>query len=235
MSKRSHIDSRKIQILGLVVKEYIQTGNVTGSKSLVKNQENLQVSPATVRNDMKSLEDMGLIYQPYNSAGRLPTTPGIRMYVDYLMDVFPRNYLEVQNTKHEHEDLQIDHTYELIDKLAKTTGEIAFACFPDTKQLYYVGVSSFLQKNSEELGKKVFDVIDVLENRYMFMRTLLGLDVSQRLSVYIGEENVIPQLSECSLTVKRVSFRWHEGFLGILGGKRTDYAFNISALRSLLD
>jgi len=121
MSKRANIDSRKIQILGLVVKEYIQTGNVTGSKSLVKNEDDLQVSPATVRNDMKSLETMGLIYQPYNSAGRLPTTPGIRMYVDYLMDVFPTNYLEEENREYDSEDLQIDHTFELIGKLATST------------------------------------------------------------------------------------------------------------------
>lgn len=185
LAKKSNIDNRKVQILGLVVKEYIETGNVTGSKSLVKNQDDLNVSPATVRNDMKSLEEMGLIYQPYNSAGRLPTTPGIRMYVDYLMEIFPQNYLEEENKEYDSEDLEIDHTYELIDKLAQTTGEIAFACFPDKKQLYYVGVSSFLQKNADELGEKVFDVIDVLENRYMFMRTLKNLDVGAKLSVYI--------------------------------------------------
>ena len=74
MKKQANIDARKIQILGLIVQEYIQTGSVTGSKSLVRNQTEITVSPATVRNDMNALEKMGLIYQPYNSAGRLPTT-----------------------------------------------------------------------------------------------------------------------------------------------------------------
>lgn len=53
----------------------------------------MDVSSATVRNDMKQLEEMGLIFQPYNSAGRLPTTRGIRMYVDYLMEVASQRYL----------------------------------------------------------------------------------------------------------------------------------------------
>lgn len=67
------IDQRKIHILKIVVEEYLKTGEVTGSKSLLKKHD-LQVSSATVRNDMASLEKMGLIFQPYNSAGRLPTT-----------------------------------------------------------------------------------------------------------------------------------------------------------------
>lgn len=53
----------------------------------------MPISAATVRNDMKQLEEMGLIYQPYNSAGRLPTTRGIRMYVDYLIDRAPQKYI----------------------------------------------------------------------------------------------------------------------------------------------
>ena len=64
------VDLRKIQILKIIVEEYIQTGDIVGSKSLLKKHE-IGVSSATVRNDMASLEKMGLIFQPYNSAGRL--------------------------------------------------------------------------------------------------------------------------------------------------------------------
>ena len=67
------IDARKIEILKYIVEDYIQTGDIAGSKSFLRKHP-LDVSPATVRNDMSSLEKMGLIFQPYNSAGRLPTT-----------------------------------------------------------------------------------------------------------------------------------------------------------------
>ena len=66
------IKERKIQILKLIVEEYLKTGEIMGSKNLLKKYD-LQVSSATIRNDMLSLEKMGLIFQPYNSAGRLPT------------------------------------------------------------------------------------------------------------------------------------------------------------------
>ncbi len=90
------IDQRKIQILKIIVEEYIRTGDITGSKSLLK-KHNLQVSPATVRNDMMGLESMGLIFQPYNSAGRLPTPRGIRVFVDYLMETLPNILIREEN------------------------------------------------------------------------------------------------------------------------------------------
>lgn len=67
------IQERKIQVLKYIIEEYLKTGEITGSKSLLKKYD-LQVSSATIRNDMAALEKMGLIFQPYNSAGRLPTT-----------------------------------------------------------------------------------------------------------------------------------------------------------------
>ena len=68
----SKIQDRKVQVLKFIVEEYLKTGEIMGSKNLLSKYD-LQVSSATVRNDMASLEDMGLIFQPYNSAGRLPT------------------------------------------------------------------------------------------------------------------------------------------------------------------
>jgi heat-inducible transcriptional repressor len=61
------IDLRKIQVLKIIVEEYLKTGEITGSKSLLKKHD-MGVSSATVRNDMAALEKMGLIFQPYNSA-----------------------------------------------------------------------------------------------------------------------------------------------------------------------
>ena len=61
------IQKRQIQILKHIIEEYIKTGDITGSKSLLAKHD-LHVSSATVRNDMASLEKMGLLFQPYNSA-----------------------------------------------------------------------------------------------------------------------------------------------------------------------
>ena len=67
------LTQRNIEILKIIIEEYIKTGEVLGSKMLLKKYD-LGVSSATVRNDMALLEKLELIYQPYNSAGRLPTS-----------------------------------------------------------------------------------------------------------------------------------------------------------------
>jgi heat-inducible transcriptional repressor len=121
------IDLRKIQILKIIVEEYIQTGDIVGSKSLLKKHE-IGVSSATVRNDMASLEKMGLIFQPYNSAGRLPTTRGIRVFVDYLMEHMLPQFIEAENEfidRRERERVD-DALYSIVASLTKATKEITF-------------------------------------------------------------------------------------------------------------
>ncbi|NLP43468.1 MAG: heat-inducible transcription repressor HrcA [Peptococcaceae bacterium] len=79
------IDERKQKILKAIVQDYIATAEPVGSRTISKKFE-LGVSPATIRNEMSDLEEMGLIEQPHTSAGRIPSDAGYRYYVDYLMD-----------------------------------------------------------------------------------------------------------------------------------------------------
>ena len=78
------VDERKLKILSAIVEEYIVSGEPIGSKALLDKLE-ISVSPATVRNDMAVLEQMGFLEQPHTSAGRVPTFNGYRLYVDKLM------------------------------------------------------------------------------------------------------------------------------------------------------
>lgn len=142
------IDQRKIQILKYIIEEYIKTGEITGSKSLLTKYD-LHVSSATVRNDMMSLEKMGLIFQPYNSAGRLPTNRGLRVFVDYLMEALPAVFLEAEEQYvRKLENNRIDDIlYTLVSRLTKITGEITFASIPSLGASYYVGLSNYLDRN----------------------------------------------------------------------------------------
>jgi len=78
------LDDRKKTILEAVVKDYVKTAEPIGSRAIVRKY-NLGVSPATVRNEMADLEEMGFLEQPHTSAGRIPSESGFRYYVDYLM------------------------------------------------------------------------------------------------------------------------------------------------------
>lgn len=78
------LDARKLNILKLVVDRYIRTGEPVGSKTIAEALNNT-VSPATIRNDMASLERMGYLEQPHTSAGRIPSYRGYRFYIANLM------------------------------------------------------------------------------------------------------------------------------------------------------
>ena len=79
------MNDRKLDILFSIINSYIIDGEPIGSKSLA-NDYNMNISPATIRNEMSSLEKMGLIEKAHTSSGRLPSDKGYRMFVDYILE-----------------------------------------------------------------------------------------------------------------------------------------------------
>src|SRR5689334_6297629 len=87
------LDERKLAVLRAIVRDYVSTMEPVGSKSLV-DRHHLDVSPATIRNDMAVLEEQGYITQPHTSAGRIPTDKGYRLFVDRLSGIKPLSSAE---------------------------------------------------------------------------------------------------------------------------------------------
>jgi heat-inducible transcriptional repressor len=87
------LDDRKLAVLRAIIEDYVSTTEPVGSKSLV-DRHKLDVSPATIRNDMAVLEEQGYIAQPHTSAGRIPTDKGYRLFVDRLSTVKPLSAAE---------------------------------------------------------------------------------------------------------------------------------------------
>ncbi len=86
-------EERRLAVLRAIVEDYVSTEEPVGSKALVE-RHGLNVSPATVRNDMAALEDEGYLIQPHTSAGRVPTDKGYRLFVDRLTTVKPMSSAE---------------------------------------------------------------------------------------------------------------------------------------------
>lgn len=82
------MDERKQRVLLATILDYIATADPVGSRTIARKY-NLGVSPATVRNEMSDLEEMGYLEQPHTSAGRIPSQLGYRYYVDFLMKKEP--------------------------------------------------------------------------------------------------------------------------------------------------
>ena len=92
------LDDRKRIILQAIVEDYINTAEPVGSRSISKKPD-LNLSAATIRNEMGDLEEMGLLIQPHTSAGRVPSTNGYRLYVDSLMEKYEMTAAEIEEIK----------------------------------------------------------------------------------------------------------------------------------------
>jgi len=90
------LNERKLIILQAIIKNYLETGEPVGSRTLSKYTE-LNISSATIRNEMADLEELGFIFQPHASAGRIPSDKGYRLYVDMLMREKEEELIELKN------------------------------------------------------------------------------------------------------------------------------------------
>ncbi|GAB4258822.1 MAG: heat-inducible transcriptional repressor HrcA [Methylomicrobium sp.] len=95
MKNKQLLNERSLQLLKALVERYIQDGQPVGSRALSKDSA-LNLSPATIRNVMADLEEMGLIRSPHTSAGRVPTVSGYRLFIDSLLTVKPLNAEELK-------------------------------------------------------------------------------------------------------------------------------------------
>ena len=109
---------RRQKILAAIVEQYIETGEPVGSKALLTKLD-ISVSSATIRNEMSALSELGLIYQPHTSAGRVPTQAGYRYYVDNLMQIS-----ELEDTDRRRIEAGVDYRSGDPEVLLEKAGEV---------------------------------------------------------------------------------------------------------------
>ena len=114
------LDDRKWKIFNAIIKTYLETGEPVGSRTISKYAD-LNLSSATIRNEMADLEEMGLIIQPHTSAGRIPSDQGYRMYVDYLMEQKDKEVKEIQNMMIQKQDRMESVLKQVVKVLANNT------------------------------------------------------------------------------------------------------------------
>lgn len=154
------LDERKIKILQAVVRNYLESGEPVGSRTISKYTD-LNLSSATIRNEMADLEELGLICQPHTSAGRIPTDKGYRLYVDKMLEEKEK---EVEDMKE-----MLLQKEEKIDNLLKKVAKVL------ATNTNYATMISAPQYN---------------KNKLKFIQ-LSRVDEKQLLTVIVTEGNVI--------------------------------------------
>ena len=109
------LNERKVKILQAIIRNYLETGEPVGSRTISKYTD-LNLSSATIRNEMSDLEEMGYILQPHTSAGRIPSDKGYRLYVDTMMEQKDREIEEMKEVMVQKED-KMDQLLKQVAKL----------------------------------------------------------------------------------------------------------------------
>ena len=116
------LPDRKMRILKAIVRNYLETGEPVGSRTISKLTD-LKLSSATIRNEMADLEEMGLITQPHTSAGRIPTDAGYRLYVDDMLSSERKELQDERKQLLDMQDILLERQGKLenlLQKVAKT-------------------------------------------------------------------------------------------------------------------
>ena len=222
-------ENRKLRVLEAIVREYLASAEPVGSGKLVEKYK-LNVSSATIRNDMAELTERGLLEQPHTSAGRRPTEAGYRIYVEEFVGeglLLAQELLQqMQKMTEELIREQEAAARNLARYVSHLTGESVFVGLGDS--VFVTGVSNLFQKpefRTTEMLNEYFYMFDQIDDLVRAVRPRLNSDVV----VYIGEDN--PFCSRLSSVVAR--WNSENDLIGIIGPTRMDYDLNVGVMRSV--
>lgn len=178
------LDERKLKILKAIISNYLETGEPVGSRTISKYTD-LNLSSATIRNEMADLEEFGYIMQPHTSAGRIPTDAGYRLYVDRMM---ADKDGEMEEMKTQLLD-RVDKMESLLKQVAKVLAYNTNYATLVTAPQYQNSKLKFIQLSQVD-EKQLLAVIvvdgNVIKNKLMNVDRLLGNDEVLKLNVLLN-------------------------------------------------
>ncbi|GAB4149382.1 MAG: hypothetical protein OHK0017_13360 [Patescibacteria group bacterium] len=229
---------RQMNILFALVKEYSDTAKLVGSNQ-IKDKFNLDISPATIRNELAHLKKLGYIVQPFTSSGSKPTEKGFRVFVEELMKGLQMTAHEQQKLKKkllEMEEQQHKMHMVITKFLASQSGGVGFS-IGDGNEQYVSGLPHLLTSETNET-ESVATILQFLDNLPNYKTALLEYKDDQnrlkdelhvtnnkdlnRITTVIGKENpIIPLSSEYSLVATEVTLEDGEkSVVGIIASTR---------------
>lgn len=218
------MDSRKEQIFHAVIDQYVKTSEPVGSQSMALLDQ-FRVSPATIRNEMAELEDMGYLTHPYTSAGRIPTEKGYQYYIEHFLSPDEPSKHVISHLKKAYQSAADTGIKNLARATADITSTAVFVAFADN-HLYYTGLSnlfSHTEFSNHELIRSMGEIIDNMDN--IVYRIFDDID---DIEVKIGRQN--PFGDACASIIASYHKKSKKGLMGIIGTMRMDYQKNYSII-----
>lgn len=226
------LTDRQKNLLRAIIEKYIEIAEPVGSETIEK-EASLGVSPATIRNEMVRLTSLGYLRQPHTSAGRIPTSMGMKFYVDQLMEEKALSLKDEVAIKEELSETKVrfDKLLRHATKvLADQTKSLAIAT-DEENDVYAAGMANILdipEFYDIDITKTVLSLLDKAEMLNQITQALLPED---QIKILFGEELGVPYLEPCGFVITRYQMSNHSGILGIIGPSRLNFAVIIPTMR----
>lgn len=201
----SGLTDRQHMILRAIIQNYLESGEPVGSRTLSKSMEP-KLSSATIRNEMADLEDLGYIFQPHTSAGRIPSDKGYRFYVDMLMADKEQELNELKNVMLEKTD-KVDRVLKQAAKvLAANTNYATMVSAPVNRRntLKFIQLSqvdaeqivAVIVMSGNVIKNKIIDVDEEFNNETLFKLNMLLNTTLNGMSIEDINLGLIARLKE---------------------------------------
>lgn len=180
------LDERKKTILTAIIQTYLETGEPVGSRTISKFT-NLNLSSATIRNEMSDLEEMGYIIQPHTSAGRIPSDKGYRLYVDELIRSKDEEIDKVKNVMFKKTDRLEKILKQIAQGLAKRTNYATMISGPSihTNEVKFIQLSRL---NNKQLIAVIVAKGNIMKNSIIDLDGPIKDDEILKLNILLNTE-----------------------------------------------
>lgn len=229
--KKNNLNERQEKLFKLVVETYIKTAEPVGSKFLVK-QEGLDWSEATVRNDLRALEELSYLMHPYTSAGRIPTLSGYRHYLNLInlenLKISSKDEKKIEEIlTGEKQDFE-NGVKTLAKGLAEISNEAIIYVFGGNK-VYYTGLSNLFGKKEFVESKMVVNVSSVFDRCEECLKKF-SETVMDNPKFFLGDEQ--PFGENLSVLATRVR-KEKTDMIIMVGLNRMDYKRNYALMKKI--
>lgn len=178
------LDDRKIKILHAIIQNYLETGEPVGSRTISKYTD-LNLSSATIRNEMSDLEELGYIVQPHTSAGRIPSDLGYRFYVDNLMAQKDKEVTEIKEFMIERTEKMEQVLKQVVKLLANNTNYATMITAP----VYHRNKVKFIQLSQVD-NEQILAVIvtegNIVKNKMIPVNEALDSETMLKLNILLN-------------------------------------------------
>lgn len=231
------LSERQNSILRGVIETHIETSLPVGSR-YVGEKCAFSFSPATIRNEMGALEELGYLTHPHTSSGRIPTDHGYRYYIDHsrFEEAVADSFIShAENLIPEHDNESVEDFLDRVSlMLSLLSQEIGLTLMPFTEssflgkamrlKLSFQGLPHILEKPEFQDVCKIKPLLNAFEEKVTLTRWLLEHVHAEHVSVSVGHEHEQEALEDCAIVMARYPAGGsRKGAIAILGPKRMPY------------